>query len=241
VGLMRLGMVSDGSPKSDLAIDHIGTMVIDLRAASSASLQVGGKIDLADDDLIFQATAATKAGLMSSLRSYLRSGRNGGAWNGNGIVSSAAAANAARNTGLAAINDSGSGGALMGAFDGVPVDANAILIKYTYDGDSDLDGDVDADDYARIDGGFAQRNSVGFVASYRNGDLDYSNSINSDDFFVIDRAFSSQGSALGEIVPQAAESSITVQKTATRKHKHRKRPRQSHDSVRQEWKSIARY
>src|SRR5205814_9138762 len=104
--------------------------------------------------------------------------------------------------------------------------ANAVLIKYTYDGDSDLDGDVDADDYARIDGGFAQRNSPGFVASYRTGDFDYSGSINSDDFFLIDRAFGTQGSALGEVVPQAAESAVSIQKPATRKHKHRRRPRQ---------------
>jgi hypothetical protein len=227
---------------SDFAFYDIGTMVIDLRAANSAGFVVGGKIDLADHDLVVQATAATRAGLMNSIRSYLRSGRNGGAWNGNGIASSAAAANTARNTGLAAIlNDNGGGTPLMGTFNGVPVDANSILIKYTYDGDSDLDGDVDADDYARIDGGFAQRNSPGFVASYRTGDFDYSNSVNSDDFFLIDRAFSSQGSALGEVVPQAAESAMTVQKTATRKHKHRKRPQQAHNVVKEEWKSVARY
>jgi hypothetical protein len=216
-------------------------MVIDL---GSASLNIGPlqSIDLGDRDLILRSSVATKDALLASINNYIHSGRNRGAWNGLGIVSSAAAANAARNTGLAAIlNDNGSGVPLLGTFNGQSVDANAILIKYTYDGDSDLDGDVDADDYARIDAGSAQKNSPGFVASYRTGDLDYSNSVNSDDFFLIDRAFSTQGSALGEIVPQAAESAMTIQKTATRKHKHRKRPRQSHTVIKQEWKSIARY
>src|SRR5439155_1191848 len=192
--------------------------------------------------LILRSSSATKNALLSSIGGYIRSGRNRGAWNGPGVRSSAAAGNGSHNTGLAAIlNDNGSGGAIFGAFNGQSVDANSILIKYTYDGDSDLDGDVDADDYARIDSGFAQKNNPGFVASYRTGDFDYSNSVNSDDFFLIDRAFSTQGSALGESVPQAAESALTIQKAMTRKHKHRKRPRIEHIPVRQEWKSLARY
>src|SRR5207245_8219050 len=108
---------------------------------------------------------------------------------------------------------------MMGTFNGKGVDANAILIKYTYDGDSDWGGDVDADGYGRMDGGFAQRNNPGFVPSYRTGDFDYSGSINSDDFFVIDRAYSTQGSALGGSESRAAASAVSIQKAATRQHK----------------------
>src|SRR4029078_10549268 len=127
---------------------------------------------LGDRDLILRSTPASKAGLLNSINAYLSSGRNRGAWNGPGVNSSAAAANAARNTGLAAIlNDNGSGTPLMGTFNGQSVDANSLLIKYTYDGDNDVDGDVDADDYAQMDAAFAQRNNPGFVANYRNGDI----------------------------------------------------------------------
>src|SRR5678815_4855645 len=95
-----------------------------------------------------------KSALLNSINAYPASGRNRGAWNGPGINSSAAAANAARNTGLAAIlNDNGSGVPLMATLNAQSVDANSLLFKYTYDGDSDLDGDVDVDDYARMHAG----------------------------------------------------------------------------------------
>jgi hypothetical protein len=148
----------------------------------------------------------------------------------------------------AIINDNGSGVPLMGTFNGQSVDANAIVIKYTYDGDSDLDGDVDADDYARLDAAFAQRNNPGFVPSYRNGDIDYSGSVNSDDYFEIDQAYSTQGGPLAASEPQAAASGAVVEKSAVKtavpvakKQKHRKRPHQSQNMFRQEWKSVARY
>jgi hypothetical protein len=242
-GRTRLSGAIDGEALADLAYYGIGTMVIDL---GSASLNIGAasSIDLGSGDMILRSSAATKNALLAAVGDYIRSGRNRGAWNGPGMISSAAAANTARNTGLAAIlNDNGAGSPLMGTFNGQAVDANSILIKYTYDGDGDVDGDVDADDYARLDAGFAQRNNVGFVPSYRNGDLDYSDSINSDDFFVIDRAFSSQSSPLAAIEPEAAAASqpLIVQKTAAKKQKHRRRPAVRENMFRREWKSVARY
>jgi hypothetical protein len=252
-GQTRLSGTSNGQPLADLAFYGVATMVVDL---GSAALNIGAtaSMDLADHDLILRSTAGAKAALLNTINGYIRTGRAGGAWNGSGIISSAAAANAARNTGLAAIlNDNGSGGTLMGTFNGQSVDANAILVKYSYDGDSDLDGDVDADDYARLDAGYAQKNDVGFVASYRNGDLNYSGSINSDDFFLIDRAYSTQGAPLAaiepEIVPQApASGTVAVVEKSTakaitsgaKKQKHRRRPA-SNNMFKQEWKSVARY
>ncbi len=72
---------------------------------------------------------------------------------------------------------------------GQNVDANSILIRYTLNGDMNLDGAIDADDYARIDAGFAHQ-----LSGWGNGDLDYSGSINADDFFLIDHAFANQSS-----------------------------------------------
>ena len=40
-------------------------------------------------------------------------------------------------------------------FSGFTVDSTTVLIKFTYTGDSDLDGDIDADDYAHIDAGYS--------------------------------------------------------------------------------------
>jgi hypothetical protein len=249
-GQIRLGTNSAGVvSSSDFAFYNIATMAIDL---GNASLNIAptASIDLADHDLILRSTAATKSALLSSINAYLHSGRNHGAWNGPGIISTSAAANTARNTGLAAIlNDNGSGGTLMGTFNGQSVDANSLLIKYSYDGDTDLDGDVDADDYAQMDAGYAQRNTPGFVADYRHGDIDYSGSVNSDDYFEIDQAYSTQNAPLGAVVPQpAASGTVTIEKTAVRAitteaktQKHRKRPHLSNNMFTREWKSVARY
>jgi len=102
-------------------------------------------------------------------------------------------------------NVDNAGSTLKTTFDGVAVNGNAVLVKTTYYGDHDLDGDVDADDYAAIDAGFAQN-----LTGWFNGDNDYSGGKpNSDDYFRIDRTYSGQGAALGAPVlapaPAAAE------------------------------------
>src|SRR5207245_5393090 len=126
-------------------------------------------------------------------------------WTGQGITSSTAASDATRSSGIGAIlNVNGSGGVLYNTFFGQSVDANSILIRYTLNGDLDLNGVIDADDYARIDAGFAQK-----LTGWINGDLDYGGNINADDFFLIDQAFASQSSlpaplALGPVnVPES--------------------------------------
>ncbi|HEV8606137.1 MAG TPA: hypothetical protein VGQ99_12265 [Tepidisphaeraceae bacterium] len=154
-------------------------------------------LDLTDNDLIIQSTSANEAAVLTMVNGLIGTGRAAGAWTGNGIVSTAAQANPSRTTGLAAIsNDDGRGGTIKSTFDGQTVDGDTILVKYTYDGDSNLDGDVDADDYARMDAGFASRGNPGFQSIYRNGNLNYIGSVNSDDYFLIDRAFSGQGAPL---------------------------------------------
>jgi hypothetical protein len=79
------------------------------------------------------------------------------------------------------------------------VDANSILVKPTYNGDTDLNGKVDADDYFNIDKGFSSRNDPIPLTGYRNGDFDYNGKIDSDDYFLIDKAFALQGPVLSGI------------------------------------------
>jgi len=71
---------------------------------------------------------------------------------------------------------------------------NTILIRYTYTGDLNLDLDIDADDYALMDAGFATH-----AANYQSGDINLDGAINADDFFLIDRAFSNQGALLSTL------------------------------------------
>jgi hypothetical protein len=51
---------------------------------------------------------------------------------------------------------------------------------------------VDANDYFKIDAGFAAG-----ASGYRNGDFDYSGRVDANDYFLIDAAFVAQGDPLG--------------------------------------------
>jgi hypothetical protein len=70
------------------------------------------------------------------------------------------------------------------------VSSGSVLVKYTYDGDSDVNGVVNIDDYFRIDLGYANQ----LAGGYRTGDFNYSGGPpNGDDYFLIDSAFLAQG------------------------------------------------
>jgi hypothetical protein len=154
-----------------------------------------GTLDLNDNNIILDATAGTASSELARTEALVRQGRNGGAWNGNGITSTAARDNPQHVTGIALIRNSDDGGAtpIMTSFEGQAVDANDLIFKYTYNGDANLDGRIDADDYFRIDSGFLAQPAN---PSYRDGDFNYDDRINADDYFMIDSAFLSQGGTL---------------------------------------------
>jgi PEP-CTERM motif len=156
-----------------------------------------GKLDLNDNDMIIQN------GNLANIVSQLKEGFNAGAgyWNGSGgIVSSSAATATNYLTTLGVIqNDNGSGtplygtGDLYGPFDGQSPGDAAVLVKYTYYGDADLNGVIDGRDYSRIDIGFAEH-----LRGWVNGDFNYDGVIDGSDYSLIDNAFNAQsGSLLG--------------------------------------------
>jgi hypothetical protein len=125
--------------------------------------------------------------MLNLLTARLHAARGNGSWSGPGILSSSINADRLHAVGIML---NGSGGApLKQTFAGQAVDANSILLGYSLIGDTNLDGDIDSDDYARIDSAFASQVEN---PAYADGDFDYSGSINADDFFYIDRAFASQ-------------------------------------------------
>jgi hypothetical protein len=175
-------------------------------------------LDLTDNDMILQSDATNKASVLAAVTGLIKTARNGGAWNGLGLTSSFAASQANHITGLVAIvNDKGDGTTIHPTFDGEIVDANAVLIKYTYNGDINVDGLIDADDYFAIDLGFAKS-----LSGYANGDLDYNGVIDADDYFLIDRAFTTQSGPLasGQVVAKPAAAS-------PRKARHHRAPRRA--------------
>jgi autotransporter-associated beta strand protein len=129
------------------------------------------RLDLNDNDIILDYTGSTP---MAAIRAALLAGRNNGAWNGNGIFSSVAAAG----TGLAL--GSGEASALgLSSFDGQTIDSTTLLIKFTYDGDATLDGQVDVADLGRL------ASSWQSIGPWTSGDFDYSNTIDVNDLGLL--------------------------------------------------------
>jgi len=101
--------------------------------------------------------------------------------------------NAAHNTTLGAMEAAdyrtiyGSGA----TFDGESLDSTAVLVKYTYCGDTDFNGRVNFDDYVRTDSGFNNHRS-----GWLNGDFDGNGQVNFDDYVLIDLAFNTQSGTL---------------------------------------------
>jgi hypothetical protein len=129
----------------------------------------------------------------ATLTGAIVAARNGGEWDQAGLTSSAAASDPANATTLGLMSGSEyfsiySAGA---SFAGQSVAANDSLIRYTYYGDTDFNGIVNFDDYARVDAGFNNSRS-GWI----NGDFDFNGVVNFDDYALIDLGFNSQGAAL---------------------------------------------
>ena len=66
---------------------------------------------------------------------------------------------------------------------------------YTYTGDANMDGKVDADDYFQIDSNYNKSGPTpgsGTAFGFNKGDFNYDGHINGDDYFLIDSAYANQ-------------------------------------------------
>jgi hypothetical protein len=159
----------------------------------TASLSIAsGFLDLSGNDMIITS------GNIGTVTSLLGTGFNNGAWNGlTGIESSMAASDTTHLTALGSILNNATGsplfgsGTTLGLFDGISPATTAILIKYTYYGDTNLNGKVDGTDYSRIDSGYINNQT-----SWANGDFNYDGTVNGSDYTLIDNAFNTQGPSI---------------------------------------------
>lgn len=147
-------------------------------AVGNLSVDATGSLDLADNALVWNYTGASP---IDSLRTFLYKGRNYGTWDGaGGIRSSAAAADDSYTSALGYLEASDLG---VATFAGVAADATTLVVRYTSAGDVNLDGKVDADDYALTDRGFARN-----VANphWLDGDFDYDGILGAGDYLLLD-------------------------------------------------------
>jgi len=157
----------------------------DRMLVETATLSFLGKLDLGGNDMIIHD------GNLAAITALLAGGYANGQWNGTGIASTAANADTTHLTALGAIQNTLYGGIGQPAFDGTSPLTTDVLIKYTYYGDTNLDGTVDGSDYSRID-----NTTLLGGTGWANGDFNYDNSIDGSDYTLIDNAFNTQGSPL---------------------------------------------
>jgi hypothetical protein len=147
---------------------------------TTLDLGTTGTLDLADNDLVLKTTAAAKTAAFNTLYSRLVAGFAAGAWNGNGLVSTSAQSNS--NTTLSLVDNATLG---YSSFGGEPVDANSLLLKYTYYADIDQNGQVDADDLTVFANNFGRING----ATQVDGDIDFNGRVDADDLTVFANNF----------------------------------------------------
>jgi hypothetical protein len=153
------------------------------------------KLDMLTSTLIVDyANGATPP--VAHLTSRLATGRGDDAnWTGPAGILSSVAAQSSGVTALALGNPAELYG--LSSTDtldlaGHTIDATTLIVKYTYDGDANLDGLIDGADYGLID------NYVQFpgTSGYWNGDFNYDGVIDGADYGLIDNAIQLQGEPL---------------------------------------------
>jgi hypothetical protein len=160
---------------------------------STLQVSASSKLNLNDNDLIIDYYADPEypwspggdiAAMLAAGRSAAPAGIYSPQANASGGLTTLAIAEASTVLGLAYDE--------TGSFAGQTVDATALLIKYTYAGDANLDGAINIDDYGRIDANVATPGASGWF----NGDFNYDGKINIDDYGIIDGNINQQGPPL---------------------------------------------
>ena len=176
------------------------------RALVVKDLLIGaaGRLDLSDNDMVidyepgatpspigaFDGTAYT------GIRGELQRASDFGSWDQPGIFTSQLNAGSAVGMTTLAVGEAADafflGGTDTAAFNGVTVDASAVVIKYTYAGDVNFDGLVDGGDYGTLDKWIQFPGTSGFM----NGDVNYDGIIDGADYGTLDNAIQLQGDPL---------------------------------------------
>jgi hypothetical protein len=169
-GLIRLNVDSASAPNTS----RLGALEI-----------LSGSLDLREKKLVVDngTVGSWNGSAYTDITGLIQSGRNGGNWNGDGIITSQSNAATGNFTTLAvatAAQVKGISGSITALWGGETVTAGDALIMYTYGGDATLDGKINIDDYVRIDSGIAAG-----LTGWSNGDFNYDGKVNIDDYTTV--------------------------------------------------------
>jgi predicted outer membrane repeat protein len=204
---LRLGLLRVAAG-STLALPHGNRTFF----VEQLDLGAGAKLDVGSNALCLDYSGASILGAWDGLvytgvTGLIGSGRNSGAWDGSGIVTSMPdAADGLTTLGVAEASD------LLGistgettTWNGHTVDATTVIVKYTYAGDANLDGVIDGGDYGVIDN-FVQ---VPSASGYANGDFNYDGVVDGGDYGVIDNNIQAQGPTFPTIGSATASATLS--------------------------------
>jgi hypothetical protein len=142
-----------------------------------------GFVDLNNNDMIIHG------GSESAVDAMVKAWWNGGTplrgnsalGLGSSLAQTGTSPNTSTQTSLGVItNSDGAGGTLYPTFDGVTSNSTDVLVKYTYLGDTNLDGVVDSNDLSNFFGGY-----YGGLTGWLNGDFNYDGVVNSADYSLM--------------------------------------------------------
>jgi hypothetical protein len=162
--------VNGGGLLSTTGMSNSGTIRV-----TAAALDVGvgardftnsGSIDLRSGAGLVFAPELTGLGLLDKTRAMIISGRNGGAWNGTGIQSATAQTSATSAVGYVSASSAVT-------WMGVPVRIGDILVRQTLLGDTNLDGNVDFTDLAKMAQYYNKPLTVSGASWWAAGDFNY--------------------------------------------------------------------
>lgn len=146
-----------------------------LRTADGLTITPGGTFDVGPAGAVLDYTSASP---LADVRGWLTSGYAGGAWNGAGISSSdASTLERADAVGYAEASELFT--SFPATFMGESVDSTTLLMRYTLDGDANLDGSVNISDFSQLAANF---NSAG---GWAKGNFNYDNIVNISDFAML--------------------------------------------------------
>jgi hypothetical protein len=186
------------------------------RILRTSGLSIGddSTLNLNDNDLIIDYTGGTAASPIGSwngsaytgVTGLIARGYNFSAWDGNALVTTTANARAGLTTLAPAEAGTSLGitGNQTATWNGQTIDGTTVIVKYTYAGDLNLDGRVDAQDYGIIDNWV----QVPGASGYANGDINYDGVIDAVDYGIVDNTIQLQGPPISPVITAAADEPI---------------------------------
>jgi hypothetical protein len=157
---------------------------------SALNIGSGGVLDIANNVVIIDYMGTSP---LTTIQSLITTGYASGAWTGNGIRSSTAAAIAANpndphKTGIGFAEATDLFSSFPATFAGQTVDDTTVLVKYTFYGDADLTGNVNLQDFNRLAANFGQS-----PRRWAHGDFNYDTLVNLVDFDLLASNFGHMG------------------------------------------------